>query len=518
MPLLMPQNTAQTPASSLPSSMSNTSSSASDSLIAGGVSGSAAAAVTEQPGGLRGLLQSALDSNPYFSAGFGLMALGVGAQVLRRSAVHAATIAQRRLLVSLEISSKDPSYLWFLQWMSHESARQAQLANRPLRGIEGLASRIRSHELAVETKYEQRKDGSSTAEFSLVPGPGTHYFRYQNAWFQVKRERATNMLDLNSGTPWETVHLTTLSRDRNLFSSLLAEARQLAQQAQVGRTVIYTAWGAEWRPFGRPREKRLLPSVVLDEGVKERVVQDVQAFMQRGKWYSERGIPYRRGYLLYGPPGSGKSSFIQALAGSLDYNICVLNLSERGLTDDKLNHLLANAPERSIMLLEDIDAAFSTRTQTGEAGFNSNVTFSGLLNALDGVASSTSQRILFLTTNHLEKLDPALIRPGRVDLKELIDDATPFQANELFTRFYADEEGLAEEAFATLRAELVSRLEEAMRAGTRISMAALQGHFIRHGAREAVQEWPELRRMAEMDKALRVQTSEGEKVRFASSP
>lgn len=194
------------------------------------------------------------------------------------------------------------------------------------------------------------------------------------------------MLDLNSGTPWETVHLTTLSRDRDLFPLLLSEARQLAQQAQVGRTVIYTAWGAEWRPFGRPREKRLLESVVLDKGVKERVVDDVRAFMGRGKWYSERGaslellpigslaklasagIPYRRGYLLYGPPGSGKSSFIQALAGSLDYNICVLNLSERGLTDDKLNHLLANAPERSIMLLEDIDAAFSQRQQSGEAG------------------------------------------------------------------------------------------------------------------------------------------------------
>lgn len=71
---------------------------------------------------------------------------------------------------------------------------------------------------------------------------------------------------------------------------------------------------------------------------------------------------------MHGPPGSGKSSFIQALAGSIDYNICVLNLSERGLTDDKLNHLLANAPERSVVLLEDIDAAFSKRQQTGEAG------------------------------------------------------------------------------------------------------------------------------------------------------
>lgn len=181
--------------------------------------------------------------------------------------------------------------------------------------------------------------------------------------------------------------LTTLSRDRNLFASLLAEARVLAQNAQVGRTVIYTAWGAEWRPFGRPRARRLLESVVLDKGVKERIVEDVKSFMARGRWYSERGgdgdvlyclqcsswlsnagIPYRRGYLLHGPPGSGKSSFIQALAGSLEYNISVLNLSERGLTDDKLNHLLANAPERTIILLEDIDAAFTGRTQSGEKG------------------------------------------------------------------------------------------------------------------------------------------------------
>lgn len=84
--------------------------------------------------------------------------------------------------------------------------------------------------------------------------------------------------------------------------------------------------------------------------------------------YEMTGIPYRRGYLLHGPPGSGKSSFIQALAGSLEYNISVLNLSERGLTDDKLNHLLANAPERTIILLEDIDAAFTGRTQSGEKG------------------------------------------------------------------------------------------------------------------------------------------------------
>ena len=80
------------------------------------------------------------------------------------------------------------------------------------------------------------------------------------------------------------------------------------------------------------------------------------------------GIPYRRGYLLHGPPGSGKTSFIQALAGALSYDICVLNLSERGLADDKLFHLLSNVPERSFVLIEDIDAAFNKRVQTTEDG------------------------------------------------------------------------------------------------------------------------------------------------------
>lgn len=82
-----------------------------------------------------------------------------------------------------------------------------------------------------------------------------------------------------------------------------------------------------------------------------------------------QGIPYRRGYLLHGPPGSGKTSFIQALAGDLDYNLCILNLSERGLTDDRLHLILSIIPERCIMVLEDIDTAFSGRQPSDEKGY-----------------------------------------------------------------------------------------------------------------------------------------------------
>jgi chaperone BCS1 len=99
----------------------------------------------------------------------------------------------------------------------------------------------------------------------------------------------------------------------------------------------------------------------LDRGVAENIHNDVQEFIDSEKWYVQRGIPYRRGYLLYGPPGTGKSSFISALAGHFGYSICMLSLSERTLDDDRLNYLLNNAPPNCFLLLEDVDAAFVSR-------------------------------------------------------------------------------------------------------------------------------------------------------------
>ncbi|KAI0306336.1 BCS1 N terminal-domain-containing protein [Multifurca ochricompacta] len=351
------------------------------------------------------------------------MGVGVGITVLRRAAVLASVALRRRMLVTLEINNKDRAYDWFLAWLSHHQ----RTTRRP--------PWAHSHQLSVETAYAQHNNGSADVLFRLVAGPGVHWLKYRGAWMQVKRERETRAMQMATGIPWETVTLTALSRDRTLFPSLLAEARDAALRGQEGRLVVRTAWGTEWRPFGLPRRKRPLHSVVLAPGVAEKIVEDVRAFLRRREWYADRGIPYRRGYLLHGPPGSGKSSFIQALAGSLSYDICLLNLSERGLTDDKLNYLMSNAPERSFLLIEDVDAAFNKRVQTSEDGYQSSVTFSGFLNALDGVASG-EERIIFLTTNHIDRLDPALIRPGRVDLAALVDDADPQQARTLFMNFY----------------------------------------------------------------------------------
>lgn len=122
--------------------------------------------------------------------------------------------------------------------------------------------------------------------------------RSVNRRLKVKRERETRSMHLVSGTPWETVTLTALSKDRVLFRELLNEAKDLAMRGQEGKLVIHTAWGIEWRPFGQPRQKRPLHSVVLAPGVSESIEKDVKAFLARRRWYADRGRALHVSFLL----------------------------------------------------------------------------------------------------------------------------------------------------------------------------------------------------------------------------
>ncbi|KAI8911797.1 BCS1 N terminal-domain-containing protein [Gorgonomyces haynaldii] len=404
-------------------------------------------------GAMTNSFNSLMDGGGFFTAGAGLIGLTAGLAVLRTGAVHAYSILQRRLFVSLEIVSKDPGYRWFLYWM----------ANQPKQQSKTLFDRFLNrehHQLALNTTYMRHSNGSSEAFFSLVPGPGTHFFQYKNKWFKVDRQRNQVM---GSDVPFETLTITTLQRDRKLFDDMLSASKQAALAQEEGKTVIYTSYGPDWREFGKPRKRRPIESVVLDENKSQEILDDVHKFLGGGKWYHDRGIPYRRGYMLYGPPGSGKSSYIQALAGELGYNIAILNLAEPHMTDDRLSHLLNNVPYRTLMLLEDVDAAFPDRTDK-----KTNLTFSGLLNALDGVAAS-EERIIFMTTNHVERLDPALIRPGRVDMQVYVGNVTESQAKKMFLRFYPDQVDLADQFVKNLRDN---------HCFGKTSPAQLQGHFV----------------------------------------
>jgi mitochondrial chaperone BCS1 len=413
-----------------------------------------------------------LFDNPVFAGGIGLAGLGATAALGRRWAVQGAGLIKRRLLVDLEISKEDPSYPWILAWLT---------LPRPQGGF--IISKLtRIHHLSMKTTSRAAGNRPNQPYFMAQPGYGRHIIRHKNAYVSVNRAKQTSY-DMKTGEPFETVTLTTLYAHRNIFEDIFKQAHELAASAQEGKTIMYTTRGTAWEPFGDPRKKRPLQSVILDRGIKERIVADVKDFLRRQEWYVDRGIPYRRGYLLYGPPGSGKSSFIQALAGELDFGVAIINLSERGMTDDRLAHFLTKLPARTILLLEDADAAFNNRRQVDGEGFSGmSVTFSGLLNALDGVAAG-EERIAFLTTNHIDRLDEALIRPGRVDMTVRIGEATRHQAGEMWDRFYGDidHDGKGRQRFLQRLEELGLVSDASGKATTtklNTSTAAIQGLFL----------------------------------------
>jgi hypothetical protein len=135
---------------------------------------------------------------------------------------------------------------------------------------------------------------------------------------------------------------------------------------------------------------------------------------------------------------AGKTSLVKALAGSLGLSIYVITLSSSAITDDTLRELLSTTRDRGILLLEDVDAAFGPKRRVGAQlpeGRSAGLSFSGLLNAVDGVAAQEG-KLLFMTTNHVDDLDLALIRPGRVDVRCEFQLCSREQVKQLFLRFY----------------------------------------------------------------------------------
>ncbi|KAJ7944242.1 AAA-ATPase [Quillaja saponaria] len=169
-------------------------------------------------------------------------------------------------------------------------------------------------------------------------------------------------------------------------------------------------------------------TLAMEPELKNSVIEDLNRFVKRKDFYKRVGRAWKRGYLLYGPPGTGKSSLIAAMANYLKFDIYDLQLANI-IRDSDLRKLLLATANRSILVIEDIDCSVElpdrrhgeghgrrqTDAQAGNHPFQ--LTLSGLLNFIDGLWSSCGdERIIVFTTNHKERLDPALLRPGRMDM------------------------------------------------------------------------------------------------------
>ncbi|KAF4364173.1 hypothetical protein G4B88_029150 [Cannabis sativa] len=162
-------------------------------------------------------------------------------------------------------------------------------------------------------------------------------------------------------------------------------------------------------------------TMAMDPDMKKTLIDDLHRFISRKEYYRRVGKAWKRGYLLYGPPGTGKSSLVAAMANYLKFDIYDLDLKEVQCDSD-LRRLLIGTGNRSILVIEDIDCSVELQNRNSDNEFKhvedgDKITLSGLLNFIDGLWSSCGdERIVVFTTNHKDRLDPALLRPGRMDL------------------------------------------------------------------------------------------------------
>jgi chaperone BCS1 len=371
------------------------------------------------------ILKSMLTGRNEFASG-GLLLMVVGAVSVWLRAVPERIwhwiISQTTMIVT--VKDDDAAFTWVKEWFLEQK----------------FLKRIRRVDLDTTLRNER---------IAMIPAPGKHWFWFNGKPFEVWFSRAENTRE-RTGRRVESLTFRTVGRNRASLQHFVDDVVQCHIKRQGVQSYLYM-YNDGW-DYLEGYSPRLLDSVVLEPGEKEYLLQDVARFRKSKQRYERLGVPYHRGYLFYGPPGTGKTSLVSALAAYFGLSIYTVNLAD--FNDRSLMTAVNNVPRNSVLLFEDIDCmkgsqsravADASNGQSGtappsakeNASAQSGITLSGLLNVLDGFHAPTG--VLFvMTTNHVEKLDPALLRPGRIDYKLYLGSASNHQKLELYRRFFPD--------------------------------------------------------------------------------
>ncbi|KAF3313010.1 hypothetical protein TWF173_006392 [Orbilia oligospora] len=357
---------------------------------------------------------------------------------------------------SITIDSDDPIYTHVMSWLAvNISTRRLQARTAKASGYSEDQTRVMEYNASARDGKFHLIEWQKFTKPDFEPHVGEHIFFFRGRRFWITRNKNDSLLQdhLLSGNQFsinksEYIRISCWGQSADPIKEFLQESKSIYLTQECSKTRIFRAKDISWSPrwyCAATRATRPISTISLDESTKKALLRDVNEFLnpKAPRWYANRGIPYRRGYLLHGPPGTGKTSLSFALGGLFGLPIYCLSLVDTGMTEDKLLACFGALPNRCIVLLEDIDTVDISRRRDGSAGgdqgrgeHKTQMTLSGLLNAIDGVASHEG-RILIMTTNHPEVLDPALVRKGRVDLEVPFGLATKEQIVNLFTIMYS---------------------------------------------------------------------------------
>jgi mitochondrial chaperone BCS1 len=256
---------------------------------------------------------------------------------------------------------------------------------------------------------------------------------YNPGWFKYKGKRMLIRCHKReagqNGAIFYDYYVTFFTRNHKIAQEFLDDIRLDYKSKQDNRIFSRLYKDGEWKK-AKAINERPFESVILPEGDALALKDDIDKFISRKQLYKDLNITHKRGYLFEGIPGSGKSSIANAIACYLRWTLYTFNKTD--IKKGTLSSAFSDIKSQSVILLEDIDTYNITRNQEKE---NEQEDTGDWLNWLDGI-NSPDDCIFVLTTNFVEKLDPALIRDGRVDFSMHFGYATEYQMREAFKRFH----------------------------------------------------------------------------------
>lgn len=380
-----------------------------------------------------------LSGNNQFASG-GLLLMVIGGIVAAMKSIPGRIYDwfTRQFTLTLTITDEQEAFLWFKWWFHNQE----------------YSKRFRNMDA-----YTPWAEGGYRV--MLAPAPGRHWFfrSRRPLYISLIRSEDKKSEGFSSARRTESFVIWTFGRKQAYMNTLLKEIRSDFEKAFTTKPKLML-WSAddEWTtsPAYTPRN---LDSVILPEGHKTALVHDIDQFKASKAWYEGMGIPFHRGYLFYGPPGTGKTSLVTGLSSHYNTRVYVLKLGD--MIDSSLMSAIGAVKPDSMVVLEDVDCAVLKReiaangkpktkdkdedSENGEKRLLG-VSLSGLLNALDGM-QTPSGVMFFMTTNHVDKLDHALLRPGRTDVKMFIGPATEAQKHDLYKRFFPEDDVISAAQF-----------------------------------------------------------------------